>query len=65
MTALLRTLRKTDEAMRAAKAARTQLGRLAVSDEHRALMVQLERVVAQLEVELARLRYAVRHQVTP
>lgn len=60
MTTLLHTLRKTDSARRAAKAARTTLGRLGVSPEHRELMAALERVVAQLETELRALRAEVR-----
>lgn len=55
MNDLLRTIRKTDEARRAAKAARTQLERLG-DPRHFVLMESLARVAADLEKELAALR---------
>lgn len=54
-------IRRTESAIAGAIGARTRLGKLPPSPEHRVLMAKLESVMKQLEVELARLRYAARH----
>jgi hypothetical protein len=53
-------IRRTERALVEAERARNALGR--IGTPHRALMVQLEAVVAALEADLARLRYAARRE---
>ena len=53
----------TKKALSRARAARTTLCELNNSPEHRGYVVALEAVIAALVVELASLRYAVRHEV--
>lgn len=56
MTDILRTIRKTDEARRAVKAARTQLGRIETTPRRATLMHELEVAAVELERTLEALR---------
>ena len=61
MSDIHHTIKRTENALSRAIGARTSLSRCPVTPWRRELLSKLEAVVAQLEVELSRLRYAASH----